>query len=123
GCIPSKALLESSELYEQASTSFASRGIRVGKLSLDLPAMLKQKADVASTLGRGLDGLLKKHKIARILGTASITAPGKVAVATAEGTQELTAKTILIATGSTPSSLPGIELDYDLIGTSTEALT
>lgn len=122
GCIPSKALLESSELYDQAGKAFAGRGIKVGKLSLDLPAMLKQKDDVVATLGKGIEGLFKKHKITRVLGSATITAPGKVSVASSSGTQELTAKSILIATGSNPSSLPGVELDGDLVGTSTEAL-
>ncbi|MBD3675870.1 MAG: dihydrolipoyl dehydrogenase [Planctomycetaceae bacterium] len=122
GCIPSKALLESSELYEQAGHAFEGRGINVGKLSLDLAKMLGQKDTVVNTLTQGIAGLFKKNKVTRYEGTASIPEPGKVVVTSSEGEETLEAGNILIATGSKPSELPGVELDFDKIGTSTEAL-
>lgn len=122
GCIPSKALLESSELYKEAEHSFKDRGINVGSLSLDLDKMLSQKDRTVKTMGGGIDSLFKKNKITRYTGHATITAPGKVSVDNGEEKTELEAKNILIATGSEPSTLPGIELDGDRVGTSTEAL-
>ena len=122
GCIPSKALLESSHMFEMAQHSMAARGVVVGSLKLDLATMLQHKESVVRTLGSGIDGLMKKNKITRVLGTATITAPGRVTVEGKDGKQELQAEHILIATGSSPASLPGIEMDGDRIGTSTEAL-
>lgn len=122
GCIPSKALLDSSHLYELAQHTMAARGVVVSKLSLDLATMLQHKESVVRTLGAGIDGLVKKNKITRLLGTAKIIAPGRVSVDTKSGSQEVQGEHILIATGSIPASLPGIELDGDRIGTSTEAL-
>ena len=122
GCIPSKALLESSHMYESAQHHMAARGVVVGKLTLDLATMLQHKESVVRTLAGGIDGLMKKNKITRILGTAKITAPGRVTVETKDGIQEVTGDHIIIATGSVPSTLPGLELDGDRIGTSTEAL-
>ncbi|QDV52492.1 dihydrolipoyl dehydrogenase [Gimesia fumaroli] len=122
GCIPSKALLESSELYKEAEHSFKDRGINVGSLSLDLEKMLSQKDRTVKTMGGGIDSLFKKNKITRYSGHAMITAPGKVRVDDGKDPVELEAKHILIATGSQPSTLPGIELDGDRVGTSTEAL-
>lgn len=121
GCIPSKALLETSHLYEQASHQLKDRGILVEKVQIDLPGMMSHKAKVVDTLAGGVDGLMKKNKIKRYLGHARIVAAGKVEV---EGPapETLTAPQILIATGSQPASLPGIELDGNLIGSSTEAL-
>jgi dihydrolipoamide dehydrogenase len=122
GCIPSKALLESSHMFEMAQHSMAARGVVVGKLTLDLATMLQHKESVVRTLGGGIDGLMKKNKITRVFGTAKITAPGRVSVEGKDGTQEIQGDHILIATGSVPASLPGIEMDGDRIGTSTEAL-
>ena len=122
GCIPSKALLESSELYKEAEHSFKDRGINVGSLQLDLAKMLGQKDRVVKTMGGGINSLFKKNKIKRYSGHATITAPGKVKVDDGKETTELEAKHILIATGSQPSTLPGIELDGDKVGSSTEAL-
>jgi dihydrolipoamide dehydrogenase len=122
GCIPSKALLESTELFHEAQTSFASHGIRVSGVSADLKAMLERKDKIVATLTRGVDSLFKKNKITRYAGHATIQGPGKVSV---EGVEkiELIAKNIIIATGSKPALLAGIELDGDRIGTSTEALS
>ncbi|SFI39255.1 dihydrolipoyl dehydrogenase [Planctomicrobium piriforme] len=121
GCIPSKALLESSHLYEASSHGFKDRGIVVGDVKLDLPAMLTHKSKVVDTLAGGLDGLMKKHKITRLAGQGRIDGPGKVVVDGAEP-KTLTTDAILIATGSQPSTLPNVVLDGNLVGSSTEAL-
>lgn len=121
GCIPSKALLESSSLYEQAKYELKDRGINVSGVELDLPKMLGQKNRVVKTLTGGIDSLFKKNKVTRYFGHGRIDGPKRVVVEGDE-TIEITAKNILIATGSVSSSLPGIEPDGDRIGTSTEAL-
>ncbi len=122
GCIPSKALLESSELYEEAKSHFSSRGINVGKLDLDLQKMLGQKNETVTTLTRGIDGLFKKNKVTRFQGHATFQSPDKLVVRSSSGTEELAAKKYLIATGSMPATLPGVVLDGDRVVTSTEAL-
>jgi len=122
GCIPSKALLESSERYEEARHSLKSHGVLTGEVSLDLPAMLRRKDTVVATLTKGIEGLFKKNRVTRITGTARITGTGRVSVTGPKETQEIEARNILIATGSQPAPLPGIEIDHDRIGTSTEAL-
>ncbi|AMV16665.1 dihydrolipoyl dehydrogenase [Planctomyces sp. SH-PL14] len=121
GCIPSKALLESSHLFEQAS-HISQRGVVVENVKLDLPAMLKHKEGVVRQLATGIDGLMKKNKITRLLGHGRLNGVGKVVVDGKDGSQEVTCETVLIATGSVPAILPGIELSGDRIGTSTEAL-
>src|SRR5688572_13215577 len=103
GCIPSKALLESSELFAEAKSKFAGHGVKFSGLELDLPAMLKRKEQVVTMLTKGVEGLLKKNKITRYQGTGSITGPGKVSVQGKDGATEISAKHILIATGSKPS--------------------
>lgn len=123
GCIPSKALLESSQLYEQATNGLEERGIKIGKVDLNLPKMLAQKDRVVTTLTGGIDALLKKNKVTRYFGHGTITGPGNVTVETKDGPVKLAAKKTIIATGSVASSLPGIEPDGDRIGTSTEALS
>ncbi len=121
GCIPSKALLESSELFEKARHRFADHGIKAD-VSLDLPTMLKRKDTIVSMLTRGVEGLFKKNKVKRYQGTAKFVAPSRVVISGSAGDTEVEAKTILIATGSVSSILPGIELDGVRVGTSTEAL-
>ncbi|MEZ6057519.1 MAG: dihydrolipoyl dehydrogenase [Planctomycetaceae bacterium] len=121
GCIPSKALLETSRLFEETQHLDA-RGIQVRGVSIDIAAMGKHKERVVQTLGGGIEALLKKNKVARYLGDARLDGPGRVIVQSSDGEQVLTAPNILIATGSTPSTLPGIELDGDRIVSSTEAL-
>ena len=123
GCIPSKVLLESSEKYAEARHDFARHGIRLGSVELDLPAMLRRKDSVVTTLTKGIESLFKKNQITRYVGHARIAGPGKVVVEGRDGAAELTAKHILIATGSKPAPLKGVELDGDRIGTSTEALS
>jgi dihydrolipoamide dehydrogenase len=120
GCIPSKALLESSHLFEQA-TQLGDRGI-LAKVQLDLAAMMKHKQRVVQTLGGGIDGLFKKHKIARYVGHGRLDGPGRVVVEGNGRSEELIARHILIATGSTPAALPGVEFDGDRVVSSTEAL-
>ncbi len=122
GCIPSKALLESSERFHEAQHELAAHGVKVTSVKLDLPTMLKRKEEVVSSLSSGIGSLFKMNKVKRYQGRGRITAPGKVKVE-GKDSAELAAKNILIATGSTPVSLPGVELDGDRIGTSTEAIS
>jgi len=121
GCIPSKALLESSARYEEARRSFSAHGIQVGEVSLDLAAMLRRKDRIVRGLASGIEFLFKKNQVAMIQGTARIRAPGRVEV---EGpaARELEAPRVLIATGSRPAALPGVEFGGG-VGTSTEALS
>lgn len=123
GCIPSKAMLESSELYAQATHGFARHGIQVSGLALDLAAMLRRKEGVVDTLGKGIAALFKKNNITRYTGTARFTGPGRIVVTGPEGDIQISAKHTVIATGSKPASLPGVAVDGDRIGTSTEALS
>jgi dihydrolipoamide dehydrogenase len=117
GCIPSKALLQSSEKYREAQHSFAKHGIKAS-VELDLPTMLKRKDGVVDQLTRGVAFLFKKHKIDHIHGHGTIKAPGVVAV---DG-KEIKAKAIVIATGSESTPLPGVAVDEKRIVTSTGAL-
>ncbi len=123
GCIPSKALLQSSEKYAEAAKHFAAHGIQVGDLKLDLDTMMDRKDKVVSDLTGGIEFLFKKNKVDYIKGWGSIPKAGEVAVALEGGAQE-TLKTgkILIATGSESMPLPGIEIDEKQIVTSTGAL-
>jgi len=123
GCIPSKALLESSELYLEAKEKLSEHGIKCGSVEFDLAAMLKRKDKVVATLTKGVEGLFKKNKITRYVGHGQITAPGQVVVESKDGTTELTAKHIIIATGSKVANLSGVALNGDAIATSTEALS
>ena len=123
GCIPSKALLESSELFEKSIHSFAERGIQVdGSVSVDLEQMMKHKEGVIDTLNGGIGGLLRKNKVTSLRGLGSLEPNGVVCV-NGDSETRIQGDRILIATGSVPSSLPGIELDGDRVGTSTEALS
>jgi dihydrolipoamide dehydrogenase len=124
GCIPSKVLLHSSERYEEAQERLAEHGIRFKGLELDLGAMMARKEKVVSGFTKGVEFLLKKNEIDRIAGTASIAAPGEVAVALNDGTTSaLTTRNILIATGSEPTPLAGVEIDEKRIVSSTGALS
>ena len=123
GCIPSKALLHASERFHEAKEDFAKLGIKA-KVELDLPAMMAQKTKVVGELTKGVEFLLKKAKSEAIVGEARITGPGKVSVKLADGkTRELTAKNIIIATGSDVAPLPGVTIDEKQIVTSTGALS
>ncbi len=125
GCIPSKAMLESSELYEQAS-QLADRGITVGDVALDVGKMLDHKDRVVKTLTGGIDGLFRKNKVTRYLGTCRFTGKDDdgftLVVDGQDGETTIQAKRVVIATGSVPASLPGITFDGERIGHSTHAL-
>lgn len=123
GCIPSKALLESSELYARAGHEFSAHGIATGGLSLDLRTMMKRKERVVATLTQGIDGLFKKNKVTRYTGHGRLSGGGRVAVEGTDGTTELEARWILLATGSSSAPLKGVEVDGERVGTSTEALS
>ena len=122
GCIPSKALLHASEMFNEARTGFASLGIKVSP-ELDLDQMHKQKADSVGQLTKGVEFLFKKNKADWIKGAGSIAGPGKVLVKAEDGSEQtLEAKNIVIATGSEPSRVPGVEVDQTRIVDSTGAL-
>lgn len=122
GCIPSKAMLESSEKFYETKNSLAQHGVRVGQVELDLAAMLRRKEEIVGALCRGIEGLLKKRKVADYRGRARFESPSRVIVQGRDSSTALTARHFLIATGSRPATIPGVELDGDRIGTSTEAL-
>jgi dihydrolipoamide dehydrogenase len=123
GCIPSKALLVSSELYHYAKKRFATHGIIAQDLSLDLPAMMKRKSDVVSQLNKGVEFLLKKNKVDRFEGFGTLTAANTVKITGANGVDSfLNGKNILLATGSVPVELPFAKFDGDKIVSSTEVL-
>jgi len=122
GCIPSKAMLEASEKFREAKDSLGRFGVKVGQVSLDLPAMLQHKDNVVKANTKGIEGLFKKGKIARVLGHGRISGPGTVSVDSGKGATTLTAKHIILATGSKVAMLPDVKPDGKAIGTSTEAL-
>lgn len=122
GCIPSKALLESSERYAEVQRDYAAHGINTSCVELDLAKMLARKNGVVQTLTKGVAGLFKKNKITRYTGHGRLDGPGKVVVE-GQDTEIIEAKHVLIATGSASATLPGVTLDGDRIGTSTEALS
>ena len=124
GCIPSKALLDSSEHYSMAQKEFSDHGIELSDIKINLAQMMKRKEKVVSTLTSGVDGLFKKNKITRIQGRGELLSPQEVKVTTSDGKVETyTAQNIILATGSVPNSLPGFLPDGQKILTSTEALT
>jgi dihydrolipoamide dehydrogenase len=123
GCMPSKALLHASEMYDAAANHFAELGIEVSP-KLNLTQMMAQKATSVGQLTKGIEFLFKKNKVEWLHGTGKIAGPGKVEVTGADGvatTHE--AKNIVIATGSLPSGLPGVEVDQKRIVDSTGALS
>ena len=105
GCIPSKALLHASDLYQNGANDFPRFGI-TGTPGIDLPAMMAHKDKVVGELTKGVEFLFKKNKVEGIVGEAKIAAPGKVTVQTKAGTREISAKHIVIATGSDVAPLP-----------------
>jgi dihydrolipoamide dehydrogenase len=122
GCMPSKALLHASELYAAAGTEFAKLGIEVAP-KLNLSQMMLQKDESVTALTKGVEFLFKKNKVDWIKGAGKIAGPGKVEVAGEGGqTQTLSAKAIVIATGSEPAGLPGVTVDQKRIVDSTGAL-
>jgi dihydrolipoamide dehydrogenase len=123
GCIPSKALLHASELFEEAGHTFGKMGIRVGAPGLDLAAMMKFKDEGVDGNVKGVAFLLKKNKVDSYQGVGRITAPGKIEVKSADGkTETIETKNIVIATGSDVARLKGIEIDEKRVVSSTGAL-
>ncbi|MDS9949737.1 MAG: dihydrolipoyl dehydrogenase [Planktomarina sp.] len=122
GCIPTKAMLRSSEVYHlmQRAKEF---GLSAQKIDFDLAAVVSRSRGIAKQLNSGVTHLLKKNKVSCLIGDASITGPGKVAVTTPKGDELLLAKDIIIATGAHARELPGLEADGDLVWTYKTALT
>jgi dihydrolipoamide dehydrogenase len=124
GCMPSKALLYASELYEEAGHSFAKMGIKVSAPTLDMPAMMTFKQQGIDGNVKGVDFLMKKNKIDVVMGLGRVLGTGKVEVKAADGkSQVLETKNIVIATGSDVAKLKGIEIDEKRIVSSTGALS
>jgi dihydrolipoyl dehydrogenase len=124
GCIPSKALLQSSEKFVEAANALAEHGVKVVGVALDLAAMMGRKDKVVTALTRGVEFLFRKNKIDWLKGKGRIVAPGRVAVAGADGAvREVDATSIIIATGSESMPLPGIDIDEKRIVSSTGALS
>jgi dihydrolipoamide dehydrogenase len=122
GCIPSKALLDSSEHYFKALHEFAEHGIELKDLKVNLPQMIKRKAEVVDQTTKGIDFLMKKNDITVLHGMGSFIDKETIKVSSDEGDKEIKAKRVVIATGSKPNFFPGMEPDKDRIITSTEAL-
>jgi dihydrolipoamide dehydrogenase len=123
GCIPSKALLQSSHLFAQAGHDFAAHGIKAAGLSFDLPAMMGRKDKVVDGLTKGVEFLFKKNKVDWIKGAGKLVAPGKIEVKPEQGEASIVhARHIIIATGSESMPLPGVEVDEKQVVSSTGAL-
>ncbi|MGB1032715.1 MAG: dihydrolipoyl dehydrogenase family protein, partial [Flavobacteriales bacterium] len=123
GCIPSKALLDSSEHYHKAKEQFATHGIKLSNLGVDMPQMIKRKKEVVDQTTAGIEFLMKKNKIQVFQGHGSFKTKEIISIAGEKGKPvEIEAAKIIIATGSKPSSLPFIKIDKKRIITSTEAL-
>tara|TARA_B100000768_G_scaffold181949_1_gene207661 strand:- start:9198 stop:10601 length:1404 start_codon:yes stop_codon:yes gene_type:complete len=123
GCIPSKALLDSSEHYHNATSTFAVHGIKTGKVSVDFKQMIQRKREVVEQTTGGIDFLMKKNKIEVLTGHGAFISETKISVSPEKGkSAEYEAKNFIIATGSKPATLPFIKLDKTRVITSTEAL-
>jgi dihydrolipoamide dehydrogenase len=123
GCIPSKVLLESSELYQRASRGLSSHGINLGPVGLDLAAMMARKDRIVRTMTQGIAALFRGRQVDLVQGRGRILGPGRVEVDGADGKQVLETRQILIATGSYPVELKGLPFDGERIIGSTEALS
>lgn len=123
GCIPSKALLHASDLFEEAGHDFVNLGIEVGKAKLNLAGMMKHKDDTVAANVNGVGFLLKKNKVDAFHGLGTILAPGQVKVTAEDGSsQVLETKAIVIATGSDVTPLPGVSIDEKTVVSSTGAI-
>jgi len=123
GCIPSKALLHASELYEEAQHGMAKFGVKVSGVELDLDAMMAHKSKVVGELTKGVEFLMKKNKVTYIVGTGRFTGPETIEVSLNDGgTRTIKAARTLIATGSDVSTLPGIKIDEKTVVSSTGAI-
>ncbi len=121
GCIPTKALLRSSEVFHLMHRA-KEFGLTAEKIGYDLDAVVKRSRGVAKQLNAGVGHLMKKNKVTVFMGTATLPAKGKVSVKTDKGTDELSAKAIVVATGARARELPGLEADGDLVWTYKHAL-
>lgn len=121
GCIPTKALLRSSEVFHLMHRA-KEFGLKADNIDYDIDAVVKRSRGIAKQLSGGVGHLLKKNKVTVIMGAATIPAKGKVSVKTDKGAEELTAKNIIIATGARARELPGLEADGDLVWTYKHAL-
>jgi len=123
GCIPSKALLHASEIYAEAHRGLDSLGVKLGKVGLDLQAMLGHKDKVVADLTKGVEFLLRKNKVDYVKGTAALAGAGTVTVDAGKAKSDLKGKAIVIATGSDHLQLPGVAIDEKRIVSSTGALS
>src|SRR5437667_2805878 len=115
GCIPSKALLDSSELYRQAQIGLAVHGIKASGVALDLATMMARKDKVVRGLTQGVAGLFKKNKVDWVSGTARLAAADRVVVRGGDGEQTLETARVLIATGSEATPLRGLPFDGERV--------
>ncbi|EPX85018.1 dihydrolipoyl dehydrogenase [Salipiger mucosus] len=122
GCIPTKAMLRTSEIFHYMERA-KDYGLKAENIGYDLDAVVKRSRGVAKQLASGVTHLLKKNKVTSFMGEASIPSKGKVTVKTDKGTEELTAKNIVVATGARARELPGLEADGELVWTYKAALT
>lgn len=123
GCIPSKALLDSSEHFHNAQTSFKTHGIELSNLKVDFGQMIKRKDEVVKQMNNGVNFLMKKNKIDVHIGTGSFVDKNTIKITNKEGGKEIKTDKVIIATGSKPASLPFAQIDKKRIITSTEALS
>ncbi len=123
GCIPTKALLKSAEVYETLSHA-QSFGIKAGSFSADFPAIIKRSRDVAEANSKGVEFLMKKNKIDVIFGNGTFKTANTLTVTDTDGkTREVSARHIIIATGGRPRSIPGVEMDGEIVISSREAMS
>ena len=122
GCIPTKAMLRSSEVYHLMHRA-KEFGLKAEGVDYELDGIVKRSRAIAKQLNSGVGHLLKKNKVTAIMGSASLPAKGKVRVETGEGTEELQASHVVLATGARARELPGLEADGDLVWTYKHALT
>jgi dihydrolipoamide dehydrogenase len=123
GCIPSKALLESSERYHEARSGLSAHGVEPSGVRLNLPALMARKEAIVKDLTGGIGVLMKKNKVAVLHGEGILRGPGRVEVRSPEGSREVQARAVVLATGSIPAALPFLPFDGRRVVTSTEALS
>jgi dihydrolipoyl dehydrogenase len=121
GCIPTKALLRSAEVYHQMERA-SDYGLAAQKISFDLDAIVQRSRGVSKQMNAGIGGLMKKNKITVVMGEAKLAGKGRVSVKTDKGSEELVGKNIILATGARARELPGLEADGDLVWTYKHAL-
>ena len=124
GCIPSKALLNASHKFEEAKHGFAKHGISFGgEVTIDVPTMMEQKMKAVTGLTKGIEGLFKKNKVSYARGWGKLTSANEVSVTGEDGSVDvIKTKNVVLATGSVPSALPGVDVDEETVVTSTGAL-